>query len=183
MDESHFCVDVHYRFSPEGTECGEAQRVVFGASGASEVEFLITTIPDRPPRPLREVASGGEISRIMLALKCTFGQADPVPTMIFDEIDVGVGGKTADAVADRLASLSEQKQLVCITHLAQIASRAHLNLKVEKIQQNGRLHTQVKRLDSREREDELVRMLGGEQTTTSKKFARELLRGGKRKCS
>ncbi|HQH74766.1 MAG TPA: DNA repair protein RecN, partial [bacterium] len=165
---------------PAGLDIGEAQPVLFGPDGGDEVEFLITTIPGRPPRPLREVASGGEVSRIMLAIKCVFGKADAVPLMVFDEIDVGVGGRTADVVGERLAQLARGKQVLCITHLPQIASRAHRNLRVDKKEIQGRLISTVDVLKGKEREAELARMLGGEDPAASKKFARELLKGAKR---
>ncbi len=180
MDQAEFEIQTTYRFGPAGLDIGEAQPVLFGPDGGDEVEFLITTIPGRPPRPLREVASGGEVSRIMLAIKCVFGKADAVPLMVFDEIDVGVGGRTADVVGERLAQLARGKQVLCITHLPQIASRAHRNLRVDKKEIQGRLISTVDVLKGKEREAELARMLGGEDPAASKKFARELLKGAKR---
>jgi len=103
-----------------------------------------------------------------------------VPFMLFDEIDVGVGGRTADAVGERLARLAREKQVLCITHLPQIASRAQRNLRVDKKEVNGRLLSTVEVLKGKEREAELARMLGGEDPAASKKFARELLKGAKR---
>ncbi|MFB3788307.1 MAG: DNA repair protein RecN [bacterium] len=180
MDQAEFEIQTAYRRGAAGLDIGEEQPVLFGPDGGDEVEFLITTIPGRPPRPLREVASGGEISRIMLAIKCVFGQADAVPLMVFDEIDVGVGGRTADAVGERLAQLARGKQVLCITHLPQIASRAQRNLRVDKKEVNGRLISTVDVLKGKEREAELARMLGGEDLAASKKFARELIKGAKR---
>lgn len=180
MDQAEFEIQTAYRRGAAGLDIGEEQPVLFGPDGGDEVEFLISTIPGRPPRPLREVASGGEISRIMLAIKCVFGQADAVPLMVFDEIDVGVGGRTADAVGERLAQLARGKQVLCITHLPQIASRAQRNLRVDKKEVNGRLISTVDVLKGKEREAELARMLGGEDLAASKKFARELLKGAKR---
>lgn len=180
MEQAEFEIQTAYRFGPGGLDIGEAQPVIFGPDGGDEVDFLISTIPGRPPRPLREVASGGEISRIMLAIKCVFGKADAVPFMLFDEIDVGVGGRTADAVGERLARLAREKQVLCITHLPQIASRAQRNLRVDKKEVNGRLLSTVEVLKGKAREAELARMLGGEDPAASKKFARELLKGAKR---
>ncbi len=179
MEQAKFQIVVREREAQDGIAVG-SKHLQFGPNGYDDIEFLITTIPDKPPRPLREVASGGEISRIMLALKCALGTADPVPTMIFDEIDVGVGGKTADAVGERLAAITKQKQILCITHLPQIASRAHCNLRVEKQTKEGQLYTHVSVLGKKEREQELARMLGGEDSAASKKFAREMLKASSR---
>ncbi len=179
MESACFEIQIAYRYSDTGQEIGESRPVDFGPNGADDVEFLVTTIPGRPPRPLREIASGGEISRIMLALKCTFGETDPVPTMVFDEIDVGVGGKTAEAVALRLAQLSAKKQVLCITHLPHIASRADRSLKVDKYEEAGRLLSRVTILKGKEKELELVRMLGGDESAASKRYARELLKSSK----
>lgn len=180
MEFARFEIQTDYRFSASGLDIGEDRPVAFGSDGADEVEFLISTIPDRPAKPLKEVASGGEISRIMLAIKCVFGKADAVPLMVFDEIDVGVGGRTADAVAERLALLSQEKQVLCITHLPQIASRADRNLRVNKQDRNGRLLSDVTVLEGKDREEELARMLGGEDAAASKRFAREMLKNAKK---
>ena len=151
-----------------------------GPHGIDDIEFLITTIPDKPPRPLREIASGGEVSRMMLALKCVFGEADPVPMMVFDEIDAGIGGKTADTVASRLSLLSQRKQVLCITHLPQIACKGDRNFLVLKEEINGRLESSVVLLDTKEKENELARMLGSENSAASKRLARELLKSSKK---
>jgi len=180
MDSALFDIRVDYHFAPSGIDIGESQPVLFGPEGADEVEFLLATIPDKPPRPLKEVASGGEISRVMLAIKCVFGKADSVPLMVFDEIDVGVGGRTADAVAERLATLSEEKQVLCITHLPQIASRAKRNFRIDKAERDGRFVSTVSTLEGREREEEIARMLGGEDSTASKRYARELLKNARK---
>lgn len=178
MKQAKFTMDCIYRAERGKGEETASKR--FGPDGADDVEFLVTTIPDKPPRPLREVASGGEVSRIMLALKCVFGEADPVPTMVFDEIDVGVGGETADVVGDRLAMLAEKKQVLCITHLPPIASRGHYNLHVRKEETNGRLQSTVVLLKGKERENELARMLGGGDSTATRRLARELLKTAQR---
>jgi DNA repair protein RecN (Recombination protein N) len=148
-----------------------------GPGGCDEIEFFLSTIPDRPLRPLRDVASGGEVSRIMLALKHILGRAHTVPTMIFDEIDIGIGGRTAETVAERLKNLSKEKQVVCITHLPQIAARADRNLRVTKSDVHGTQKAAVEYLAGKDREDEMVRMLGGDEA--SRRYARELLRGSK----
>jgi len=179
MKGARFEVSVQPQADPEGIEVGKLGRLRLGPCGPDEIEFLLSTIPDRPLRPLREVASGGEVSRIMLALKYVLGKAHTVPTMIFDEIDLGIGGKTGDVIAQRLQDLSKEKQVVCITHLPQIAARAEHNLQVTKTETQGTQKTTVETLSKTEREDELVRMLGGDEA--SRKYARELLRGSKGK--
>lgn len=167
--------DAQFRIEVELNSAG-GEGLEFGPNGADRIEFLLSTIPGRPLRPLREVASGGEVSRIMLALKCAFGKADPVPSMIFDEVDAGVGGKTADAVAERLARLAADKQVICVTHLPQIASRADRNFRVEKRKTGDVLTSAVQALNGKEREAELARMIGGSNAAASKRFAKELLK-------
>ncbi len=179
MKGSRFEVSVEPQTDPEGIDAGKLGKVRLGPGGASEIEFLLSTIPDRPLRPLRDVASGGEISRIMLALKYVLGKSHIVPTMIFDEIDLGIGGKTGDIVAERLQDLSKEKQVICITHLPQIAARAERNLRVTKTETRGTQKTIVEYLSGKDREDEMVRMLGADEA--SRKYARELLRGPKGK--
>ncbi len=176
MKDARFEIAVDYHYDENGLDIHEKSPVHPGPHGADQVEFLVRTIPDKPTRPLREVASGGEISRIMLALKCTLGMADPVPMMVFDEIDVGVGGETAEAVADRLVALAQRKQVLCITHLPQIASKADQNLRVEKQKKGDSWVSQVRLLKGSERERELARMLGREDSTASQRYARELLK-------
>ncbi|MBN2329062.1 MAG: DNA repair protein RecN, partial [Candidatus Omnitrophica bacterium] len=176
MEAARFEIQVGYRPDADGLDIGEKEPAAFGPGGADEVDFLISAIPGRPLRPLREAASGGEISRIMLAIKCVFGKADSVPLMVFDEIDAGVGGETADAVAERLAALSREKQVLCITHLPQIASRADCNLRVDKEEQQGRLVSRVSALQGKAREQELARMLGQKNSPASQRYAREMLK-------
>ena len=177
MKGSRFNVAVEPHLDPNGVAAGSVGHVRLGPGGCDEIDFLLSTIPDRPLRPLREVASGGEVSRIMLALKYVLGKAHTVPTMIFDEIDLGIGGRTAETVAERLQNLSKEKQVICITHLPQIAARAPRNLRVTKSEARGVQKADVEHLVGKAREDELVRMLGGDET--SRRYARELLRGSK----
>jgi len=178
MKGAQFAVSVLPTNDPDGIPAGEFGPVRPGAGGGDEIEFLLSTIPNRPLRPLRDVASGGEISRIMLALKYILGKAHLVPTMIFDEIDLGIGGKTADVIAQRLQDLSNEKQVICITHLPQIAARAETNLCVVKTATGKAARTRIEPLNGKEREDELVRMLGGEESSRS--YAREMLNGFKK---
>jgi DNA repair protein RecN (Recombination protein N) len=130
--------------------------------GADKVEFLLSPNPGEPLKPLAKIASGGEASRIMLAIKSVLAKSGSSPTMIFDEIDTGVGGRTAFAVAKKLESLSGKTQIICITHLPQIASRAALaHFYIEKKAESDKTEVFVKRLSQSERVIEISRMLGG----------------------
>jgi len=143
--------------------------------GWDKVEFLFSANPGEPLRPLAKTASGGEASRVMLALKTVLAGSDEVPTLIFDEIDTGVGARTAPAVASLLESLSGDKQVICISHLAPIAGLGENHLQVAKGTQKGRTHVAVTRLGGEARIEELAKMLGGEPLSqTSLSHAREL---------
>jgi len=145
-------------------------------SGTEEVEFIISPNPGEELRPLRKIASGGELSRIMLALKTTGKETERLKTMIFDEIDSGIGGKTAEFVAQRLKKLSEQNQIICITHLPQIASFAAHHYRINKKVDKKRTFTTVKKLSFEERVTEIARLLAGSRITESTlKSAREML--------
>lgn len=145
------------------------------ATGIDRVEFFLSANVGEKTKPLRHVASGGEISRIMLALKAVFAAADRIPTLIFDEIDAGVGGHIARKVADKLAGLAESHQVLCITHIAQIAAAARTHFRVEKSVRNGRTATSVKRMDPQARIIEIARLLDGSASELSVKHARALL--------
>jgi DNA repair protein RecN (Recombination protein N) len=147
-----------------------------GANGAENVQFRIAVNAGFEPRELARVASGGELSRIMLALKTILARLDAVPTLIFDEIDAGIGGRVAVQVAQQLREVSAHHQVFVITHLAQIASRADHQLLVEKVEREGTTLTRVSNLSGDERVRELARMLGGDpESHTSIQHARELL--------
>ncbi len=144
-------------------------------SGPDEVEFLISPNPGEELRPLRRIASGGELSRIMLALK-TLGREHDAKTLIFDEIDSGIGGKTAESIAQKLQALAARHQVLCITHLPQIASFAQHHYRIEKSIIGDRTFTTVKRLDFEERVEEISRLLSGSRLTpASLQNAREML--------
>jgi DNA repair protein RecN (Recombination protein N) len=147
-----------------------------GPAGADRVEFLIATNIGEPLRPLAKIASGGEISRVMLAIKSAMARQDPLPTMVFDEIDVGVGGRTAAVIGDKLYALSRHAQVLCITHLPQIAGQGDHHLAIVKSEVDGRADVTVVALAPEERVREIVRMLGGSDTSeTVERHARELL--------
>jgi len=145
------------------------------AMGADSVEFLFSANPGEPPRPLNKIASGGEMSRMMLALKTVLADASPVPTLVFDEIDAGLGGRTAYAVGEKLAELAHHFQIVCITHLPQIASRATHHLLIEKLADAESTRVRIQALSDEARVYEIARMLAGEPTETALQHARELL--------
>jgi DNA repair protein RecN (Recombination protein N) len=125
------------------------------------VEFLVATNPGEPLRPLAKVASGGEMSRFLLALKGTLAAADPVPTLIFDEIDVGIGGRSAEVVGRKLWKLARRHQVLCVTHLPQIAAYADAHYRVSKEVVLGRAFSHIQALSEEERLRELAAMLGG----------------------
>jgi len=145
-------------------------------SGTEEVEFLISPNPGEEMRPLRKIASGGELSRVMLALKTIGREEEALKTLIFDEIDSGIGGKTAEFVAQKLRKLSGHHQVICITHLPQIASFATHHYKIDKKVEKERTFTTVKKLSFEERVTEIARLLAGSRITeTTLKSAREML--------
>lgn len=147
-----------------------------GATGVDKVEFLISANPGEPPRPLAKIASGGEMSRIMLAIKSVMAAVDSMPTLIFDEIDVGVGGRTAEVIGLKLESLAGKAQVLCITHLPQIARRPGEHFCIEKQLLDGRTVVRVRKLSDEERIAELARMLGGaENSDIAIQHAREML--------
>jgi DNA repair protein RecN (Recombination protein N) len=150
-----------------------------GAGGAEEVEFRITLNKGFDPRPLAQVASGGELSRVMLALKTILARLDAVPTVVFDEVDTGVGGRVALQLGDKLRQVAGSHQVFAITHLPQIASRAHVHLVVRKSERAGVTTTEVDLLQPEERPREIARMLGGDpESEVSLRHARELLDRG-----
>mgnify|MGYP002779404110 FL=1 len=150
-----------------------------GPQGAEEIEFRVSLNRGFEPKPLANVASGGEMSRVMLALKTILAELDSVPTMIFDEVDAGVGGRVALQVGDKMRQVARTRQVLAITHLPQIASRAHLHLLVTKESGAERTSTSLKRLEEDERVTEIARMLGGDpESEASTSHARELLEKG-----
>ncbi len=131
------------------------------SSGAERVEFLVSANPGQPPRALRKVASGGELARISLAIEVAALGLDSVPTMIFDEVDSGIGGAVAEVVGKKLRALGAERQVMCVTHLPQVAAQGHQHFQVSKSVSNGSTHSVVTALDAKTRIEELARMLGG----------------------
>lgn len=150
-----------------------------GPSGAEEVEFRVTLNKGFEPKPIAQIASGGELSRVMLALKTILARLDSVPTLVFDEVDTGVGGRIALQVGDKMRQVASSHQVFAITHLPQIASRAHTHLLVRKAERKGVTATEVQLLSPDERIAEIARMLGGDpESSVSLQHARELLERG-----
>jgi DNA repair protein RecN (Recombination protein N) len=146
------------------------------AHGIDQVEFRVTANPGQPLRPLAKVASGGELSRLSLAVQVSCAAQDP-RCMVFDEVDAGIGGAVAEIVGRELRALGEQGQVLCVTHLAQVASQAHRHLKVTKASDGRNTRASVKLLEPEERVEELARMLGGvEVTARAREHAREMLK-------
>lgn len=147
----------------------------FSLRGVDQVTFEWSPNPGEGMQPLKAIASGGEMSRVMLALKTVLAEADAIPTLIFDEVDAGIGGITAQSVGKKLRALSRHHQILCVSHLPQIASCAHAHFQVTKRVTKSRTHAEVIRLEPSERLNELARLLGSQITPTSVQHAREML--------
>lgn len=147
----------------------------YGSTGIDACEIVFSANPGQPAEPLSECASGGEISRVMLSIKSVLAQKDTLPLLIFDEIDTGVGGKTADKIALCMLDLAKYHQVIAITHLPQIAAKSQHQKVVEKSVHGGKTRVDVKTLSEGERKFEITRMIGGEQTDNALKHAEELL--------
>lgn len=153
------------------------QTGLLDANGFDQVEFYITTNPGEPLKPLVKVASGGELSRMLLALKTIFSSEQGVTSIIFDEVDTGVSGRVAQAIADKIAQISHHSQVLCITHLPQVAAVANYQYYIKKTIIDGRTQTSVTELTPIQRETEIARMLAGSEITPlTVEHAKELLR-------
>ncbi len=169
MSKASFKISIKNRETDSG-------KFTCGPTGMDRVEFLISTNEGEPLKPLKAIASGGELSRIMLSIKSVLADSDNISTLVFDEIDTGIGGEVALSVGEHLVSLSRQKQILCITHLASIAVCADNQCKVEKLTEEGRTFTEVHIVSGEERVKEIARMLAGDtEGTASLDHARELL--------
>ncbi len=168
-------VEVNPQEDPGSPVLENGRRLALSPNGWDKVEFTFSANPGEPQKPLAKVASGGEASRVMLALKAVLSESDEVSTLIFDEIDTGVGARTASTVAALLAGLSKNKQLLCISHLAPIAAMGDYHFQVEKTFIHGKTAITVNRLTEKNRVEELAKMLaGGPVSETSRTHAREL---------
>ncbi len=154
----------------------DGDAVAFDATGADQVVYRLAPNPGEPPRPLARIASGGELSRVALAIKQVLAEADATPTLVFDEVDTGIGGRSADPVGRSLWALARRHQVLCVTHLPQIAAHADVHFRIAKRERDGRTLTEVEHLDREGRIVELAQMLGSDgDTATGLAAARELL--------
>ncbi|MFJ8084325.1 DNA repair protein RecN [Streptomyces sp. NPDC096205] len=175
MPHARVSFDIRQTEDPDGVEVG-GRTVAYGPAGADEVELLLAPHPGAPARPIAKGASGGELSRVMLAVEVVFAGTDPVPTYLFDEVDAGVGGKAAVEIGRRLAKLARTAQVVVVTHLPQVAAFADRQLLVEKTNDGSVTRSGVKVLEGEDRVRELSRMLAGqEDSETARAHAEELL--------
>ena len=148
----------------------------WNAQGCEQIEFLVSANPGQPVKPLNKVASGGELSRISLAIQVITAQAARIPSLIFDEVDVGIGGRVAEIVGLQLRALGQHRQVVCVTHLPQVAALGHHHLQVSKQTSKDTTVTDIKQLDNKQRIDEVARMLGGiEITDQTLSHAKEMI--------
>ncbi|MCF6096698.1 DNA repair protein RecN [Thermovorax subterraneus] len=164
MKDVRFSVDISWVESEEGVEV-ENKIVRIGDKGLDTVEFMISTNPGEPLKPLAKIVSGGEASRVLLALKSILAQIDNIPCLIFDEIDVGIGGRISQIVGEKLLKISRSHQVLCVTHSPQIASLGDVHFCINKISDSERTFTTVKEIKGEERIKEISRMLGGTEIT------------------
>lgn len=151
---------------------------VISSKGFDKIEFLLSPNPGEPPKQLYKIASGGEMSRVMLAIKNTLTRAEKIPSIVFDEVDAGIGGVTASIVGQKIKKISRDSQIICITHLAQIACFADSHIYIHKVIQNNKTYTKIKSLNLQDRTEEIARMLGGSpEDETSMAHARQLIMG------
>lgn len=176
MERTRFAVQMERQRVPGGPVVDDVP-TAFTASGIDQVEFMISANPGEPLRPLGKIASGGELSRVMLAMKAIFSKMDRIPVLVFDEVDTGVSGRAAQAIAEKLSLLSSDCQVFSITHLPQVACMADVHYLIYKEVEKKRTFTKVQDLDEEQRARELSRMLGGvEVTETTLHHAREMIR-------
>ncbi len=177
--DSQFRVKIEHLVDSEGwVQLGE-QRIRGDGNGVDQIAFEISTNPGEPIRPLVNIVSGGEVSRIMLAMKSILAGKDHIPVVIFDEIDTGISGKIAQVVGNELKSLAEVRQVICITHLPQIAGLGEHHYRVYKVSDDGRNYTRIAKLSVEERVEEIATLIGGISVTdTTRAQARELIKTG-----
>jgi DNA repair protein RecN (Recombination protein N) len=170
-------MELHVRFhTPDESDAGARIPSCYGLNGIDHVEFLLAPNKGEEIKPLARIASGGELSRIMLAIQSICGNEEADRTLVFDEVDTGIGGRVAEAVGKRLRDISGENQVLCVTHLPQIAAFADHHFSVRKEIVNGRTETMVNSLNGQERVQELSRMLGGDTITpATRRYASEML--------
>ncbi|WP_332632308.1 DNA repair protein RecN [Halalkalibacter flavus] len=176
MEKTVFDVRVAERAPSKHAPMIKGKTMPFSQDGIDTVEFYLSTNPGEPMKPLSKVASGGEISRIMLAIKSIFSNQQGVTSVIFDEVDTGVSGRVAQAIAEKIHAISIGSQVLCITHLPQVAAMADSHLYIQKNEENDRVKTSVKSLSTEEKINEIARMISGvEVTELTREHAKELL--------
>lgn len=181
MERARFAIEVRQMPDEHGIEVEGIKRHI-DANGMDQVEFLISPNPGEPLRPLARIASGGELSRVMLAIKAILADTEQVETLIFDEVDTGVSGRAAQAIAEKLAKVAQNRQVLCITHLPQVAALADAHFLIRKEMLEQETSTTVAYLNEDERVSELARMLSGAAVTEkTKENARELILMGKQR--
>ncbi|NMB90692.1 MAG: DNA repair protein RecN [Chloroflexi bacterium] len=182
MAGARFRVDLRYEPDPRGVRLEDGQQVAFNDSGIDRVEFLIAPNPGEGLKPLARIASGGETSRLMLALKNVLARADHVPTLIFDEIDQGISGRVGTMVGEKLWQLARRHQVLCVTHLPQLAAFGDQHYRVRKLVNAGRTTTRVDSLDDPARLDELALMMGN-QSEANRSAAGETLQRARQRSA
>lgn len=182
MSGARFTVDVQHRPDANGLWTPDGSRAAFDEAGFDQVEFLIAPNPGEGFKPLVKIASGGETSRLMLALKNVLARADNIPTLVFDEIDQGIGGRVGAVVGEKLWQLGRRHQVLCVTHLPQLAAFGDQHYRVRKLVQSGRTLTQVDRLSDSPRLDELAQMLGA-LSAANRVAAQETLASARRRAA
>lgn len=176
LEKATFDVQIETKQGKDGDVEIDGKPVQLGVQGYDQVKFLLSTNPGEPVKEMHKVASGGELSRIMLALKKTFASHQGVTSVIFDEVDTGVSGRVAQAIAEKIHQISSGSQVLCITHLPQVAAMADTHVLIEKMTTENQTKTTVKDLSKQERTEEIGRMITGtELTVTSQEHARELI--------
>ncbi len=174
--EKEICESLEFLNMKDSVFSVSFEKTELSKSGCDKIEFMLTTLAGAPPRPLYKIASGGELSRIMLAIKSVLAETDSVKTMIFDEIDTGVSGVAAQKIGEKIKELSKNKQIFCVTHLAQIASKADTHFKIEKKSADEKTNAYVERLDNDGKINEIARIISGDKiTSTTISQAKEML--------
>ncbi len=174
--EQHVCAQLTFMDMPHVRLAVAMEPTALTSMGGDKVEFLISSNPGEPPKSIAKTASGGELSRIMLALKSVLAGVDDIDTLVFDEVDAGISGRAAGKVGTLMRGIAQKRQVLCVTHLAQIAACGHSHLLVSKSVENDRTYTRVEALSEPRRLQELARIMGGEVTDTTLSAAEELYR-------
>jgi DNA repair protein RecN (Recombination protein N) len=176
MGRARFAVSIEQRLSETGANIGDGRTVAFDETGLDRVEFLLASNAGEALKPLSRVASGGEMARLMLALKSILAIADETPTLVFDEVDVGVGGRSGQVVGEKLWGLTHGHQVIVITHLPQIAAFAESHLRITKVERAGRSVSNVVQISGDERTEEIAAMLDGTPVTpAARENARQMI--------